>query len=279
MDAGGNVLSNNIDVAVANKNRRKRIGLVFLVIMVVVALGVGIFILLFQNQQKYDDSAFRFFNRHANYLLFDNEDESNVLSDLDLDAIYACDCNEKNEKECESFFIKAKELLDSFTNNYDYENKLDEIFVEDIKYYLQTFESYYIYATVGLLDGDEILMKYNNNGYEAAKEYIDSYYSKYLEESNGEDLINYGNYQIARATAELDIIKASDDAGCLEGQEYDQECVSELVIDDELSARMQDLLNDDYMNGFIKSKRRDMINGAVFICRLLNYKQGDNNEN
>lgn len=277
-----NVISNSDDIILTKPTIKKSIKpfliVIGLILVVLAGLGVCFFIVNRNNSKIQTEEVSKSFESFANYLLFERISDEPIDANYYDDTLYALDCNNKTKNECNDFFKEANALLDNFLNS-NYKEIVAEEYIDDINYYVSTFKNYYTYIITSELSDDDILNYYIENGYEETLKYISDYYSSLVNAEN-DLLISYGNYLLEKADVVAEIINEANQAGCLEGDHYNQGCISDtLIISDRTAERFLNIEdNDNYSNIMIRQKD-DLTSGTFYISKILSGKEGENEEN
>ena len=170
--------------------------------------------------------------------------------------------------------VSGDGLVQTFRNEW-----IDELKKARNIYLCLGEDAYYTYIITSELSDDDILNYYIENGYEETLKYISDYYSSLVNAEN-DLLISYGNYLLEKADVVAEIINEANQAGCLEGDHYNQGCISDtLIISDRTAERFLNIEdNDNYSNIMIRQKD-DLTSGTFYISKILSGKEGENEEN
>lgn len=221
--------------------KKSKTSLAILIIALFICVGVGV-VFLIQNIKNNNNpsivnpiSVQNTFNQYANYVLLGKE-STEEIKDFDINDKFAID----ERSEDEEFLEKCKELYNLFSENFVNSDKAKETILS-----LQSTDEYYDFLIekekLSKINEDELFQIYVNDGKEASDEYVRKYYTeeKYLNYLT-RSLIRYNQEYMETIVQEWQIY---DNAGCRQGDSYDQLCISNMPFSDikQISIKLGDI--------------------------------------
>ena len=236
------------------------VGLV-LVILVIVAVFFG---MNGNNLNGRSGDTKEIFTQFANYILSGEEGGNFPSEEYQVNANYALDWAVYEQNA--TYFVKANELFDRFSKSVP--SEVDDSVREAVNEYSSEWKTIDKYVSYHFYDDEELLDYYLKNGQEKTEERINKEYQELsiTEDDETEYMakayFNYDNYLLRS-------FNAINDAGCVIDNAIDEECASNLVLEQNLNSI--EVINDkDVADRYFDKKVRFFIQDLWAMERVLN---------
>ncbi len=205
--------------------KKKKKGLIVGLAIGLVGVFVLLFILLSQKtiSNPSESNVVSMFNKYANYLLFQKDDDSSAINDqFDKSTSYTVDSlafGSEDMAEKEKFLNTASSLYEEFLVEYDKISTKSAKLENEISYYSELLNFIKIYALLpDVLDNEIILGEYSNKNIEALLKAYDGFD---VTNSTIEQYIdNYKKY----LNLNFEYFSTLEEKGCVYDDDMDNNC-------------------------------------------------------
>lgn len=261
-DSGGDIIISSSD---GSRGGKRRWPIVVAILLFVVAIGAGVGALMMGKPSGGgggDANVRSAFNLYANYLLYGEDTDEDIGENMGLYYLYYFDSqdieltvDDEEEEQVVIYYSELKKRLADFTElvKNNEENDNDSLVID----YSAISADYFTVRQTYLLNSGDIRMLFEKNGYDQTVEYINEYYSGFIDSDStlqnalGGFLIDYSNYYLAE-------YNAYKDAGCAMDAIDSDECRNMVNIERDTNI----ISIDDSIESIIENMRREVIKGC-----------------
>ncbi len=268
------------DIKVGGAKKKNKMPLLIIAAIAVVAvIGGAMAILMGGGGKKFvtiGDAKTKFIN-YATYILFD--DTLDVL-DGEFERNHSYELSRQVSKESLdfAFWEKATDLLENAISDYDSISNKNNTAVSLLQSYRTDYMYLKSYLTLGDISVDTLLERFLNDGEEAAKQYVSSFYGGLISDyaDLGDDVVSE---RIVQYRSYIDALSIYSRNGCIDDGKIIESCVDSIGLNQDLEDATSayigaELLGDQHLHNLVQG----LESRCWLIADQLDKKEDEANE-